>query len=183
MALGPWYHFAVTWTHSHNAWGRIKGGSSHDPLPVGWGSQVGQTWLQPRPEALWRLFLGTCAPLKVTEMLKDTEWGIPGHLDALVPGPQDSEGWKWSADGPPFSTETIYWLYFDLTILTFNITGLTLVLRPLSADLDGHEVPLSAPSTFLTLSGAASPSHYCNPFPGIRSQRHALRSSWWGWKL
>ena len=118
-----------------------------------------------------------CTSVKVTEILKDTEWGIIGHLGAPVPGPQDNEGWKQSADGPPFGTETTYWLYFDLTILTFNITGLTLVLRPLTADLDGHEVPLSTLSTLLTLFNAASPPHYCNPLPRIRSQRHALCSS------
>lgn len=112
--------------------------------------------------------------VKVTEILKSTEWGITGYLGAPVLGPQDSEGWKQSADGPPFGTETTYWLYFDLTILAFYLTGLALVLTPFTADLDGHEMPLSA---LLTRSNAASTPCYCNPFPRIRSRRHELCSS------
>lgn len=153
----------------------LCGGSSNAPLPVGWGSQVGQTWLQPRPEALWK-----CTSVKVAEILKDTEWGITGHLGAPVPQPQGNEWWKQSAYGPPFGTGTTYWLYLDLT---FNLTGLTLVMTPLTAGLGDHDVPLSALSALLALSNAASPPHYCNQFPRIRSQRHALCSRWRSWNL
>lgn len=77
-----------------------------------------------------------------------------------MPQPQGNEGWKQSAYGPPFGTKTTYWLYLDLT-------GLTLGMTPLTADLGDHEVPLSALSTLLILSNAALPVHYCNPFPRI----------------
>lgn len=45
----------------------------------GWGSQVGQTWLQLRPEALCRHIFGYMnTAVKVPGALKDT-----GHLEAL----------------------------------------------------------------------------------------------------
>lgn len=178
---GPLITFCCHLDSQPQCMGEDKEGSSHASLPVGWASQVGQALAAEAwgtPEAVLEHM---CTSVKVTEILKNTEWGITGHIGAPVLGPQDNEGWKQSADGPPFGTETTYWLYFDLTILTFNLTGLSLVLRPLTyCRLDDHEVPLS---TLLTLSNAASPPHYCNPFPRIRSERHALCSSWWGWKL
>ena len=91
-----------------------------------------------------------CTSVKVTKILTYAKWGITGHSGAPVPGPQDYEGWKQSAGGPPFGTETTYWLNFGLTTVAFNLTGLTLVLRPLTAGLDDREVPLSALSTLNT---------------------------------
>lgn len=38
---------------------------------------------------------------------------------------QDSEGWRQLTDETPFGTESTYWLYFELIILTSNPAGLT----------------------------------------------------------
>lgn len=97
-----------------------------------------------------------------------------------MPGPWDNEGGKQSADGPPFGTETTYWLYSDFSVtlvsllLIFNIKTTWCRLRWLWSVSSIHS---------LMLSNAASPPHYCNPFPRTKNQRHAFFSSRWGWKL
>lgn len=125
MGLRPWYHLAVTWTHSHNA----CRGISHAPLPVGWGSQVAAA-------KAW----GTLSHVHLCEGNRNIKgYRVEYHKTLRYTSAGTSGQWRMAAASRWASILNwnhllaLRWLYHPYFLK--DLTGLTLVLRSLTAHL------------------------------------------------